>query len=83
MQVTVRRTGGFAGVNEQLGPVEADEATRALVEEIGFFHFGEHLPGGEGASDAFEYSITAEEGGNPHTVSFTDVGDDRTVPFCA
>jgi hypothetical protein len=79
--ITVRRTGGFAGVNEQLGPVEADERTRAFVEEIGFFHFDAQLPGGERVFDAFNYSITVEEGGNSHTVSFTDAGDDVARPF--
>jgi hypothetical protein len=82
MQVLVRRTGGIAGVNEQLGPVDTAQAgeegqrIEQKVEEIGFFEMPERLPGGEDIRDAFEYSVTVDDGYRSHTVSFTETPDD-------
>ena len=76
MTISVRRTGGIAGVNEVLGPVEANDEIGGLVESIGFFDLPDRLPGGEDIADAFQYAITVEDGYRSKTVSFTDTPDD-------
>ena len=82
MQITVNKTGGFAGVNQQLGPVEtssldsqvASDINR-MLREVDFFN----LPGSLGKtgqmSDAFYYAIHVVDGSRNHTVQ---MGDDST-----
>jgi hypothetical protein len=74
--ITVKRTGGFAGVNEVLGPVDANDEIEGQVATIGFFELPDRLPGGEDIDDAFQYAITVEDGYRSKTVSFTDTPDD-------
>jgi hypothetical protein len=83
MEITVTRSGGIAGVNEQLGPVNTTrlEPERAaevehLLEQSKFFDLPEHLPTGRGF-DLFYYRMTVRSDGRDHSVSFDDSTPDE------
>ena len=79
MRIRVRRTGGFAGIDEEVGSVDTaslapdtrDELER-LVRESDFFALPAAVEGDVGA-DQFRYEVTVEDGARAHTVTF--VGD--------
>lgn len=79
MRISVRRSGGFAGIDEQVGTVEtaaldpaAREQLETLVREADFFSLPAAVEGDVGA-DQFRYEIAVDDGGRSHTVTF--VGD--------
>jgi Emfourin len=80
MFIRVRRTGGFAGIDEEVGSVDTaslapdtrDELER-LVQETDFFALPAAVEGEVGA-DQFRYEVTVEDGIRAHTVTF--VGDE-------
>jgi hypothetical protein len=82
MQITVTKTGGFAGVNQQLGPVDtssldsrvADDVSR-IIREVDFFNLPRSLPKSGQMSDAFYYAVSATDGSRNHTVQ---MGDDSS-----
>lgn len=83
MEVTVDRSGGFAGVHERLGPVDTSQLGAGLgaqieakVTEIGFFDIPEHLPGGENAFDTFKYKVTVADGERSHSVSYDELSNE-------
>ncbi|MGC3959845.1 MAG: hypothetical protein QM813_18540 [Verrucomicrobiota bacterium] len=76
MKISATRTGGFAGLTEDLGSVEtaqldaaARKAVELLVQRVDFFHLPERLPGEVGA-DLFTYAVTVADGSRQHTVTF-------------
>lgn len=79
MQVTVTRTGGFAGVHQQLGPVDtsrldreiADQVERTLTE-LDFFNLPERLPTSDTVYDGFFYAVEVAADGRDHTVRTED-----------
>jgi emfourin len=80
MRISVRRSGGFAGIEEQLGSVDtaeldasARERLERLVDEADFFAAPAVVEGDLGA-DQFRYEITVEEGGRSHTVTYVGEG---------
>jgi hypothetical protein len=80
MQVTVRRSGGFAGIDEEVGSVDtasldagAREQVERLVEEAGFFALPAAVEDEVGA-DQFRYDVTVSEGGRTHAVAFRGEG---------
>lgn len=82
MRISVKRTGGFAGLSEQIADLDTDslDPPRAreierLVNEAGFFALPAQVPGGEVGADIMIYEITVTAGRRQHTVAF--VGDDR------
>jgi hypothetical protein len=83
MEATVVRTGGFAGVHERIGPVDADSLDGALgleieakVEEIGFFDLPPELPE-RLIYDGFRYRVTVTVGDRTHSVRYGDGTEDR------
>ena len=82
MQITVNKTGGFAGVSQRLGPVEissldpgvADRVSR-LVTESDFFHLPEDLQGTP-VYDGFHYAVQAVDGTAEHTVNLAGMSDE-------
>jgi hypothetical protein len=82
MQITITRTGGFAGVRQRLGPVEtasldsgiADQASR-IVTEVDFFHLPQSMQGAP-VYDGFHYAIQVSDGPVEHTVSLGGMSDD-------
>lgn len=83
MQVTVIRTGGFAGLHQQLGPVDtssldpeiADEIER-IITELDFFNLPERLPTTRTISDGFSYAVEVVDDGRDHTVRMEDGSED-------
>jgi uncharacterized lipoprotein len=77
MRISVRRSGGFAGIDEEVGSVDtaaldagAREPIESLVREAGFFELPAAVEGDLGA-DQFRYEVSVEDGGRSHTVVFT------------
>lgn len=85
MQITVTRTGGFAGLHQQLGPVDssslesevADQVGR-LVSELDFFHLPESLQGAP-VMDGFRYTVQIIDGDHEHTVATEGIADDPVM----
>jgi hypothetical protein len=80
VRISVRRTGGFAGIEEDLGAVDTaalapDETERLerLVHDAGFFDLPAAVEGEVGA-DQFRYEVTVEEGGRTRTVTLVGEG---------
>jgi hypothetical protein len=80
LRISVRRSGGFAGIEEGLGAVDTEalepaarERVEALVREADFFALPATVEEELGA-DQFRYEITVEDGGRRHTVTFVGEG---------
>lgn len=81
MEISVRRTGGFAGVNDRLGPVETTEIyggigeqLETVVRNVDFFELPWAFPSGPG-DDLFEFTATVSDGGRSHSTSWDDLSD--------
>lgn len=77
MQITLQRTGGFAGIpmtksvdSAKLPPAEADRL-RQMVESAGFFQLSPHMTA-KPAPDRFQYLLTVTENGKSHSVSMDE-----------
>jgi hypothetical protein len=81
MQISVKRSGGYAGQTEQVAFVdtarlgnEAAQQIKQLLRESGFYGFtADESLGGIGA-DLFRFEITVRNGGKEHTIAFHDDG---------
>lgn len=79
MQITVTKTGGIAGVNQQLGPVEtsdldsgvASDVSR-ILREVDFFNLPRSLSKTGQTADAFTYAVHVIDGSRNHTVQMED-----------
>ncbi len=87
MLISVKRTGGFAGLTEALGSVDTaqlDEATgrqvEQLVRSVGFFSLPTSVAGAVGA-DLYRYEISVTDGERRHSVVFEDDGSAATAPL--
>lgn len=81
MEITVRRTGGLAGVNEQVGPVDTAEVDARLADQIettlrdvDFFELPLAFPPTSGP-DVFEFAATVVDGDRSHSTSWDDLSD--------
>jgi hypothetical protein len=82
MRITVTRTGGFAGLHQQLGPVEtssldsevADQVSR-IVTESDFFNLPQSLQGSP-VYDGFRYTVRIDDGDREHTVEMEGLSED-------
>lgn len=82
MRVTITKTGGFAGVHQQLGPVEtssldsevADQVGR-IVTDVDFFNLPESLPA-QPVMDGFSYAVRIADGERDHTVRTEGTSND-------
>lgn len=77
MQITVTKTGGFAGVHQQLGPVETSsldaevaEQVSRMIAESDFFNLAERLPTTGQVFDDFDYAVQVVDDHRHHTVKF-------------
>jgi hypothetical protein len=74
--ITVRRSGGFAGRREKIGPMDTANvvngaAIAAYVEQIGFFDLPAQMPPAPGAPqipDAYSYEVEVVDGSRQHAV---------------
>ncbi|MGH3104001.1 MAG: protealysin inhibitor emfourin [Gaiellaceae bacterium] len=85
MQISVKRSGGFAGIEEEVATVDTEQLAAAsaerlerLVDEIGFFDLPASVSDGEGA-DRFRYEVTVAADGRRHTVTYTEEGGAETA----
>lgn len=85
MEIRVSRSGGFAGLTEELAAVHTDRldpdqaaAIERQVREAGFFELPAELVGDDNdvGADQFCYSITVADAGHQHAVSYTEGGPD-------
>lgn len=81
MEIRISRTGGFAGIEEELARVDTaeldPERAAALVgrlDEVDFYALPSELPTQDVGADQFTYSITVSGHQGQHTVSFPDDG---------
>lgn len=81
VEITVRRTGGFAGRSARLGPVDTPRLDpqlgrqiEQLVETMGFFDLPRQFPPGGGA-DTFTYLATVMNGARTHETSWDDLSE--------
>ncbi len=88
MTVSVKRSGGFAGLTETLAVVntaDCDAARRRqieqLVERIGFFQLPAHVSSEAIGADLFRYEIEVNDEDRRHTVAFDDVESPETAPL--
>ena len=88
MQVSVKRSGGFAGLTEEVAAVEtaqldaaAAQQVEQLIQSVGFFDLPATISGGTIGADLFHYEITVSEGDRQHTVTFTDDESPEIAPL--
>lgn len=79
MQITVTRIGGFAGVHQQLGPVETAtldpevaDRIHQIVAELDFFTLPERLPSDGEIRDGYFYAVHVVADGRDRTVRTED-----------
>jgi hypothetical protein len=79
MMINVRRSGGFAGIEEEVGSVDTAslapdtrDEVEGLVRESDFFALPAAVESEVGA-DQYRYEVTVDDGEQAHTVTF--VGD--------
>jgi hypothetical protein len=82
MEITVTRTGGFAGVHQQLGPVdtssldsEVAEQIDRIITELDFFNL-QDSPAAGVVYDGFFYAVQVVADDRDHTVRTEDGSDD-------
>jgi len=78
MKVSLRRTGGFAGLTlrseidaSQLEPKKSAELER-LVERLPADHQPRAAAAGRTMPDAFQYEVTVDDGSGPRTLRGSD-----------
>ena len=88
MNISVRRTGGFAGLTEELGTVDTEHLDSTLAQQIeekirslNFFALPATVAGDSVGADMYRYEITVREGDHTHTVAFQDDGSPQTAPL--
>jgi hypothetical protein len=87
MRITLRKSGGYAGIESepvsldtaQLGSEQGDELGR-LVEETSFFSLPESVEGDAGF-DFFRYELTVTDDDHTHTVAFPADESTQTAPL--
>ena len=77
MEITVKRSGGFAGLTEPVAAVNTAQLDAAaaqrvehILQSIGFFDLPATISGGTVGADLLYYEITATEDNRQHTVTF-------------
>lgn len=87
MHISVKRTGGFAGV-EEAAEVDTGTLDRALAQQLEALVRQAHIldPSGAGpatpiGTDFIRGTITVTEGGLQHALTFVDEGRAETAPL--
>lgn len=80
MTITVRRRGGFAGIDERLASVDLGTLPGAVAQQLrdGMARLDALIAGGQPSvgADQIEYAIEiAEAGAPPRTITVIDEGD--------
>lgn len=85
MEISVKQSGGFAGISQDLGTVDTEHLNSAKAQQIAsalsnvdFFALPATVPGEIGA-DQFRYEIKVTDGDRQHTVTFYDDGSNSDL----
>ncbi len=88
MNISVKRSGGFAGLTENIADLDTTQLDTAraqqveqLVQSLGFFNLPVTVSGGGIGADLFHYEITVTQGDRQHTVAFDDDDSPVTAPL--
>src|SRR5687768_9595045 len=86
MEITIARTGGYAGVREVLATVDTDQLdpktkadVEAAVSNANFFALPTRVQGEKVGADLQRYEITVVDGANRHSVTFPDESSSATA----
>lgn len=78
MRIMVQRSGGFAGLTENIANVdtsqlnpETEKEISAMIVNVGFFDYPAVVTGPVGA-DMYRYEITVTDGAKRHSVTFVE-----------
>jgi hypothetical protein len=89
MKISMKRTGGFAGLTENFGPINTEQLDHAkaskidqIVKSIGFFGLPEMVSGDIIGADMYHLEITIMDGDRHHTVAFDSDDSPKTAPLC-
>ncbi len=81
MKISVRRSGGFAGLTEQIAAIDTENLSadarqhvESAVREANFFALPEVIAGTTGA-DLYRYEVEVTNGALTHTVAYLDDGE--------
>lgn len=79
MKITVKRSGGFAGLTENIADLDTSQLDRETADKIaaqvasaGFFDYPAEAAGGAVGADMYRYEITVTDGARHHKVSFAE-----------
>ncbi|AFZ02106.1 protealysin inhibitor emfourin [Calothrix sp. PCC 6303] len=78
MQISLERTGGFAGLSRtttvDTANIPADKANQLsqILETANFFKLPTYIPGNISQPDRFQYTFTVENNGQNHTVTVSE-----------
>jgi hypothetical protein len=85
MQITVRRSGGFAGITEtktvdtaQL-QLSAAQQVEQQVRDLDFFALRVAAPADAVGADMFQNEVTVHDAGQQRTIWFNDDGQQQTA----
>jgi len=87
MKITVKRTGGFAGLTENITDLDTSqlesgtaEKVAAKVRKIGFFDYPAIVAAAAFGADMYQYEITVTDGPRHHSVAFSE-GASEAAPL--
>jgi hypothetical protein len=87
MHVTVKKSGGYAGITEEVGSLDTAQLDPATARDIEQTLKGTGSPTQDAAdnqavgADQFHYEITIRDGARERTLSFVDDGSARNAPL--
>jgi hypothetical protein len=88
VKISVKRTGGFAGLSEDVVAVDtadldapAAQQAEQMVQGIGFFDLPSTISGGTIGADMFRYEITVTEANRQYAVAFDEDDSPETAPL--
>jgi len=86
MRITIKQSGGYAGVATQLASVDTGRLQPASAQQVeqqvhrsGFFDLPADATPGLVGADLLRYEITVREGEREHRVTFADNGGPETA----
>lgn len=87
MKISVKRTGGFAGLTENVTDLDTSqldsgkaEKIAAKIRKIGFFDYPAVVAAGAVGADMYQYEIKVTDGPKHHSVTFSE-GSPKTAPL--
>ena len=88
MQISVKKLGGFAGLEEIIAEIDTTQlpATKRQVKEemvqnIDFFNLPPVIAGEMIGADMFHYEVTIIDGSRKHTITFGEHESIETAPL--